>query len=701
RESQVEKQPAAAMAPADTPATPAAAAVTQDVATLANEVQGLLNQVAKETAKCALLARKNAVPPAPDQRQYSGVDLSSSSELTPVTAGEALSGWTSPTADASMSQFHTYDYFISSHSAHDDQLALELYMRLKIAVTQELLNSTESAETVREKDRHSVYSSVSFRTNSGNGLEPLGIEQLKKSKVIILLISASAIRSIREKKVEDEYLRREWEVCRFAHEFKMCVVFPIFIGDVFAELNASAGQCERSDTLLTALFQLQGFNLIDRMPLSVLVEKAKLQKKLFSEIRTDYEKSLRTFAHYFTSEKHKWDAAHLIFNRALSAGELECVIASLAFNTTWKKVSLQQCEGFQDGRTLEVSLGSCLRHNTCLVVLDLSFNWISDEWAIELSSALKQVIPSVTQLRDLKLNNNQIGRAGLLALLKMLAQVPISNLDLSHNSLNESCNSVINSHLPATFLAELDVSHNPGFKIGSQAIINSQLSKLQVGYSDCLSGDTYLESLNASNLTSLHVASCNISEVGLTCLAENNQLQELNLSENELIQNRIVMTTLAHSLSVGATGLTALHISSVDLANVIHILAVGLEKNSFLTHLTLQSCGLVSASAEALAAAISSTNSVLQTLDVSRNEFGFHGVKTLIDLQDVTGCTLRELCVSKCGILPEQELPLLNLAKLCTLDALDISGNFTKFEQDYDSMVNKPRGLPDLTSWHE
>ncbi|KAJ3008415.1 UNVERIFIED_CONTAM: hypothetical protein HDU68_003117 [Siphonaria sp. JEL0065] len=436
------------------------------------------------------------------------------------------------------------------------------------------------------------------------------------------------------------------------------------------------------------------FQLLDKMPISIVVQRAISQLFLFDEILVQSRRQQDEFEYVFRDSEFAWNAIEFTAKRPFSVMEFECLFKSLEFNMYWRTVSIRNCEAF-DNTALSSLLHNSLRHNTHLHLLDLSSNFLSDEAVTILSQALAQTLPSVSSLKILNLSRNQISRRGVESLFDALKFVLITSLNISDNLLDETCSSVVSECLVYTSLTSLDVSMNAGVLIDYCAVKQSLLEVLHVGYTNCLKGDQYLQ---ADNLKELHVETCNISDVGLVALVGNSTLNQLNISQNELLQNRSVMTVFGETLRMGASNLVVLNLSEIRLDDVVPLLMNGVQSHESLEHLIMRRCELSAFAIRQLVASLL-PSSKLHVLDVSQNNFGIEGVRALLH---PTNHGLKDICVACCGIsTPADELSLLELVSIVnTLDSLDVSGNFRIHQHKFDMVLAKSSGEPDLSPWY-
>ncbi|KAI9340946.1 hypothetical protein BDR26DRAFT_1007402 [Obelidium mucronatum] len=674
-----------------------------DIHELATKIQRMLAEADTEAKECLSLVTNST--PSLSKREDSGVVLQDP-HLSPTPPNLALCNWPSthplsssppspplpPSLSLSSSEStvsvltntilqYKFDFFLSYLSDYDNdhKLASELFFRLKIAL---MGQTAEDAEI--------FLGDPAFRTVSRVHSEDFGCAELKLSKVVILLISEKAIRNICEEKEEDEYLRRQWEICLFGQEFKKCIVLPVFIGEVFKA--AASCQSPRCKKLLTSLFQLQGFQLIEKMPIKIVVERALSQLSLFNDIERSRRSRREEFELVFRNSEFLWEAPDFTSRRSLSAIEFSCLFKSLEYNSHWRTVSINNHDGFEF-KPISSLLASSLRLNTHLLHLDLSSNFLSDQTVEDLSKALAHMLPLVSSLVDLNLSKNQIGKRGVLSLFKALKDIPIKKLNLSQNSLTETCSSVVSEGLLSSSLVFLDISRNAGVVVDCHAIQKSPLEDLRVGHTDCLNGDKYLQ---VTSLKILRVESCNVTQVGLSSLADNSVLSELDLSQNDLLQSKRVMNVFRNSLQIGVKNLSILRLSDISLNNVVLQLVDGVKNHKSLQELVMKRCSLSGVAIETIVGSLS-PSSKLCTLDVSQNSFGLQGALALLGS---SSHGLKNISIAHCGIEDaNDELLLLNMvSQIVSLDSLDVFGNFTVHQHKYDMLVAKSN-IIDFSQW--
>ncbi|XP_058632582.1 NACHT, LRR and PYD domains-containing protein 12-like isoform X2 [Onychostoma macrolepis] len=268
---------------------------------------------------------------------------------------------------------------------------------------------------------------------------------------------------------------------------------------------------------------------------------------------------------------------------------------------------------------------------------------VTDEGCAALSSALR----SNSHLRELSLNRNKLGDAGLMLISDGLKdpRCKLEKLWLSHCGVtDEGCAALSSALRSNSHLKELDLSDN---KLGAAGLTlisdglkdpRCKLEKLKLydcgvtagGCAALRSNSSHLRELDLSlnnlgdaglmlisdglkdprcKLEKLWLSDCGVTDEGCAALSSalrsNSHLRELDLSENEL----------------GDAGLT--------------LISDGLkDPRCKLEKLTLSDCGVTDEGCAALSSALRSNPSHLRELDLSDNKLGAAGLKLISALKD-------------------------------------------------------------------
>lgn len=200
--------------------------------------------------------------------------------------------------------------------------------------------------------------------------------------------------------------------------------------------------------------------------------------------------------------------------------------------------------------------------------------------------------PKAIVLRDVRMSTS-----GIAALTRMMNNMNVSTLDLSHNNLgDEGVNTLVNCIANRPIVRYLNLSSN------------------EIGYAGCEALVTilpYLKTLNLSNLpgvsTRNHIYN-NACVVLFQALRTNTTLTSLDLSNNTIGISNANTTTQEHSkFSIASTNLFDL-ISSILLTSSLH-------------RLNLDKCHLGSRGATSILSALSQ-NKTLKFLSLAGNNLG-------------------------------------------------------------------------------
>ena len=358
----------------------------------------------------------------------------------------------------------------------------------------------------------------------------------------------------------------------------------------------------------------------------------------------------------------------------LQAGLLRVLSDDFKSGVACNRISLISCGIDDEGAKI---LADGIK-NSCLKVLELNLNHISDGGALALAKCIKaQGIESDNSLHTLNLSCNDIGNKGALNLaraakavkdfnlmiwnnritkqgienmLKIKPDIRISTLELDCRYVSESVVAAIISRFTG-YLRRHDFS----------SLLTVNLSDNCIGDSD--SGIKVLPDIlrETTNLQSLNLSNNSITDNGAKLLFSNlknyNQLSSLNLSSNSITDESIEILTDAlknctclnslnlSSNSISDDGTEALfhalknctELASLDLASNkirnagIKCITQTLMCFKNLNTLNLSNNMITHESIEDLAVSLRECHH-LRELDLSRNSIGSDGAKALFEL---------------------------------------------------------------------
>ncbi|ORY40558.1 RNI-like protein [Rhizoclosmatium globosum] len=344
---------------------------------------------------------------------------------------------------------------------------------------------------------------------------------------------------------------------------------------------------------------------------------------------------------------NSWSSDSFAVSSPLNSKEIELLSECIPHNKYWTELQLKFNH---DGliMNLFMNLGENMALCESLVSLDLGGQNLSDDVISNLAIGLSH--RRSRSLRKINLCKNDITNEGVKVLFEVLQVIPVENLNLSFNNFDDIGSTWISASLEHTSLTTLNISNNQFVFINTESIMDSKVTTLYVGYTGCLKGDKYMESLTAGKLKSLSVETCNVSELGIHHLETNSVLQELDLSENTLLQSHSTMACLSKSLSVGATSLCVLRLNGIPLngTGVFAMLVAGILGGARLKELYIRTCSLNSDVFNVAGPLIFQ----ISTLDVSGNPLGRCGVEQLHGVL-VQAQKYFELSASNCGVQNE------------------------------------------------
>ncbi|KAJ3377304.1 hypothetical protein HDU84_008786 [Entophlyctis sp. JEL0112] len=291
-----------------------------------------------------------------------------------------------------LDSLYEYRFFISYRVDANAQFALELYLRLKDALLEEILNRRslgEHAQITNEKvflDRECLVDGEDWRNGFVNGL--------KRSTSIILVISEKAIsRMMSSAKYQDNVLL-EWETAFMAFKQAKCQIIPNYVEYTDTESMESV--------VHYCLMRMQNFN-------SELM--GSIRKK---QICTDQ------FA------AGLWAYENFTLNRDLTLQDMKLIPEMVQFNTCWASMKLDQ----QLGNVLAEFVCK-LPESNCIEFLNLSGNLLGIEGVVRILKAAS----SFNALQGLNLSDNHCGGKFVeAALTNFLSKSQLLTLDISKNS---------------------------------------------------------------------------------------------------------------------------------------------------------------------------------------------------------------------------------------------------------------------------
>ncbi|XP_013986445.1 NACHT, LRR and PYD domains-containing protein 12 isoform X1 [Salmo salar] len=357
-------------------------------------------------------------------------------------------------------------------------------------------------------------------------------------------------------------------------------------------------------------------------------------------------------------------------------------------------------------------LASALTSEVCsLKALDLSFNTLKDSGVQLLAAGLAK---PHCQLERLKLSGCRVKQDGFAALAKALKSNPshLRELDLSGNEPGEAGVfhlvdglKVVNCKLQILKLSNCKLGLELSRALAVLLIDNPRhLRELDVSMNDL--GDAGVELLmdilKSTQIYKLELYCCQLTEKCCEnmfgCLVNIPSLRELNLSNNNLKDKGVKMLCNAFGLpacqleklivaSCGITLVRGFHFNSIlkeldisrnhlgdsdDWAEVLFCL-------SSLETLRLSDCKLTEKCCGVLVKALSSNLTNLKELDLSGNDLGDRGVKTLYMGLTSRCCTLERLFLRCCGITVKgcSSLALALKSSHSSITELGLMGNDT------------------------
>ncbi|KAI9350631.1 hypothetical protein DFJ73DRAFT_832181 [Zopfochytrium polystomum] len=573
---------------------------------------------------------------------------------------------------------YAYDVFISHRVVPEQELAMQLYFRLNEALLTNLILERQGAASATKLENGPRLERVFWDHDSlivGEDWRKGFVNGLKKSRLVVLLISEASTPRMKTSHIETDNLLLEWETALMAAKHHRCAIFPVFIKGAEKLIKPETLPCARPKTVYgTQSCSLSARSILNKVlsfdpkdcvhydgtNIDEIISQCLLKVKSFSSpnesaIRLRREDQFAELIPTDVDDMPNWNKEEL--RRHLSPTQFLVVAESLPFNEFWKRLILSfdisQCKEYVK------SFGQSLRKNKTLIQLDLSGNVIGDNGLSSLIEGLIGDPPASLQV--LKLSSNSITIDGLKGIFeRLLPKVPIKRLGLKNNLIGKTAKEsdlVMRNSLPSTSLEYLDISLN---KDAYLSLDYTNLTGLRAGNNDYPFGRNYLSALKGNaSLKSLEVASCGI-DGNYECLVGNTCLTRLDLSNNEMLALPEHFSSLMTGIS-GATALEILKINDVDLANVIHLAEHGVSQHPTLRDLYLSNCQLSAAALSDLMSAIA--DSEVQLLDVSKNTFGDEGIEPIRNAAGNAKSTLWDIYVGLCNITGEGAIRLISAMK--------------------------------------
>ncbi|XP_051717668.1 NACHT, LRR and PYD domains-containing protein 3-like isoform X3 [Ctenopharyngodon idella] len=298
---------------------------------------------------------------------------------------------------------------------------------------------------------------------------------------------------------------------------------------------------------------------------------------------------------------------------------------------------------------------------------------VTDEGCAALASALRSN-PS-SHLRDLNLSENNLGDSGVKIVSAVLENphCKLEKLWLSKCGVTDEGCAALASALrsnPSSHLRDLDLSENnlgdSGVKTVSAVLENPhcKLEKLwlwKCGVTDegCAALTSALRSNPSSHLRYLNLSENNLGDSGVkivSAVLENPHCKLEKLRLNDCGVTDEGCAALASALRSNPSHLRDLNLSENNLGDSgVKIVSAVLENpHCKLEKLWLSKCGVTDEGCAALASALrSNPSSHLRDLDLSENNLGDSGVKTVSAVLENPHCKLEKLWLRYCGVTDE------------------------------------------------
>ena len=292
----------------------------------------------------------------------------------------------------------------------------------------------------------------------------------------------------------------------------------------------------------------------------------------------------------------------------------------LKVNNILKELNISKNEITNEGA---MTIAEALQLNTTLVKLDISCNMLSDNGALSFTNCLK--INCI--LQELKLSQNRITSNGAMAIAEAIRlNTTLMKLDISCNTLSDEGAAAISECLKVNnTLKELNISNNEITNVGATKIAealqsNVSLTKLDISnntlsikgasaISDCPKNNKTLQELNISSAV----------------LASSNRA-----SDEEIFINLSPSNTLQYDI------LNIFHVNKLDISNntvCSGVISSCIKNNEFLQDLNISENQITSNGARSIAEAIA-VNSRLRRLDISKNYINSEGLLCLLKINN-------------------------------------------------------------------
>ena len=271
-----------------------------------------------------------------------------------------------------------------------------------------------------------------------------------------------------------------------------------------------------------------------------------------------------------------------------------------------------------------VAISESLEKNIGIQVLNLSGNFITD---IGTKSIAKLLQNTKTILKALNLSQNLITSQGATRVAEaVILNATLLKLDISCNRLSDEGVAAISDCLKInTMIQELNISSNEITNVGAAKIaealqLNASLTKLDISsntlsikgasaISNCLQNNKTLQELNISSAV----------------LASNNRASDeeafINFSPSNTLQCDII---------------NIFHVNKLDISNntiCSAVISSCIKNNEFLQDLNISENQITSDGARSIAEAIA-VNSKLRRLDISKNHIDSEGLMCLLKINN-------------------------------------------------------------------
>ena len=302
---------------------------------------------------------------------------------------------------------------------------------------------------------------------------------------------------------------------------------------------------------------------------------------------------------------------------SLSDEGVAAISECLKVNNILRELNISKNEITSEGA---MTIAEALQLNTTLVKLNISQNMLSDKGALSIIDCLK--INCI--LQELNIAQNGITSNGIMGIVEAIQiNTTLMKLDISCNKLLDEGTAAISDSIKMNnVLLELNISNNEITNIGATKIAealqsNASLTKLDI----------------SSNILSIKGAST-ISD----CLKNNKTLQELNISSAVLASNSkesdeevfINCKTLQYDI------INIFHVNKLDISNnsiCSAVISSCIKNNDFLQDLNISENQITSDGARIIAEAIA-VNSKLRRLDISKNYINSEGLMCLLKINN-------------------------------------------------------------------